>query len=136
MVCPYCSAPTDVVNSRSQKRNNQVWRRRRCQNCGAVFTTHESIDATKGFIVQNADGPVPFTPEKLFAEVLSCVRDRQNAYEAARELTATITQKVFKNASKGLILPQNISWEAGQVLKRFDKQVYLRFAAEHPSLQK
>jgi len=135
MVCPYCGATTDVVNSREQKRNNQIWRRRRCTGCQTVFTTHEAISLPLLFAVKRIDKPEVFEPDKILAELLVDLRHRSDAYEAAKELCASITQKVIKTASNGLILPQDISSCTAEVLKRFDKQAYLRFIAEHASLQ-
>ena len=136
MVCPYCGGATDVINSREQKKSNRVWRRRQCQACNTVFTTHESAYLEDLYMVGAApDKATQFDPNVLFAEIVSCLRHRQRSYSDAKEITAVTIQKCLKRASNGLIRPQDISQEAAQVLKRFDKQGYLRFYAEHPSLQ-
>lgn len=135
MVCYRCSGETEVFNSRTQKRNNQIWRRRRCVACGAVFTTHELIDISALFSVRGEDGPMPFTPDRLLSELIVVLRDRTRPYETAKELCATIMRNILKNASDGLISPQEISRQASKVLKRYDKQAWLRYYAEHPSLQ-
>lgn len=134
MVCPYCSGDTDVINSRSQKRNNQVWRRRRCLKCQAVFTTHELLFLPAIYSVNKGRSKEAFLPDKLFSELVVALRHRENAYEAAREVLAPILRNVTKTASKGLISPQAISLETGAVLKRLDRQAWLRYIAEHPSL--
>ena len=67
-------------------------------------------------------------------EVLSTLRDHKDAYIAAREITTTITQNLLKNAPEGLILAHNISLEVARTLKHFDRQAWLRYSAEHPSL--
>lgn len=136
MVCPYCLSETQVINSRPQTRSNQVWRRRRCNTCKAVFTTHEVIDFPSSFTVVKNNKLSPFTPDKLFREVLDKLKGNQKPYEAAREISATITQKVIKNASSGLISSQDISRAAAGTLKNFDRQAYLRFIADHPSADK
>lgn len=73
-------------------------------------------------------------PDKLFTEILLAVADRKDCYEAAREVTATIMQNLLKDAQTPLFSPQTISQEAAQVLKRLDKQAWMRYSAEHPSL--
>lgn len=134
MVCEYCGNSTSVINSRRQKRSNQIWRRRRCQGCGAVFTSHEAIYLPAAFSV-NAGGRVaPFEPDKLFGEILINLQGRKDVYTAARELSATITRNLLKNAVDGLISPQDISRQVAATLKRFDRSAYLRYLAEHPSL--
>lgn len=135
MVCAYCGGQTQVINSRSQKRNNQVWRRRSCLRCGALFTTHEAIHLGKSFTVAHGNQVEPFTSDKLFTEVLLAVADQPRCYEAARELTSTIIQNLQKKATRPLFEAQRISTEAASVLKRYNRRAYLRYVAEHPSLQ-
>lgn len=135
MICIYCSGETAVSNSRLQHRNNQVWRRRKCLKCGAVFTTHESILLEDSLSVERNGKIEKFSPDKLYTEVLLAVQDFPNCYSAARELSATITQKLLKGPSDGLIKAQDISFETSAVLKRFNKRAWLRFVAEHPSVQ-
>lgn len=51
MVCIYCSGETQVINSRPQKRLNNIWRRRKCTACEGIFTTSESPDLTSSLVV-------------------------------------------------------------------------------------
>lgn len=39
MTCPYCGSDTKVINSRPQE--DSVWRRRKCVDCKARFSTTE-----------------------------------------------------------------------------------------------
>jgi transcriptional repressor NrdR len=135
MVCVYCGSETRVTNSRLQKRNNQVWRRRHCEACGAIFTTHESVDLSQTFLVDSRASPSPFLPDLLYTELLLAMQDRKDAYVAAREVTSTVVQKLLKHPDKPLFKPTLISKTTSDVLKRFDKRSYLRYTAEHPSLQ-
>ena len=135
MVCIYCGGKTNVFNSRRQGRNNQVWRRRVCLACKATFTTQEAPVLAKAFSVSGGRQPSPFIPDRLFTEILLALQDREDCYEAARELTDTICQRLAKNAPDGLILASDISFEAAKVLKRFNRQAWLRFVSEHPSVQ-
>jgi len=135
MNCPYCNNDTSVVNSRLQKRSNQVWRRRRCKACGAVFTTLEAVDLPKMLIVDSGGHSGTFLPDKLYTDVLLALQDRKDCYEAAREVTYTVTQELLKLPDKPLFKPEQISRAAGGVLAKLDRRAYLRYAAEHPSLQ-
>jgi transcriptional repressor NrdR len=134
MNCVYCGNETRVTNSRLQKRSNQVWRRRRCKACKAVFTTLEAVDLPTTLIVDSRGRSEPFLPDKLYTEVLLALQDRKDCYEAAREVTNTIIKELLKLPDKPLFRSDQISRVAGAVLKRFDKRAYLRYAAEHPSL--
>jgi len=112
-----------------------VWRRRRCLKCHAAFTTHESAYLPAIFFVKRDDSIEPFIPDRLLAELIYMLRDAPKAYENAKELSSVIIRNVLKKTAEGLILPQVISLEASKVLKRFNKQAWLRYQAEHPSLQ-
>jgi transcriptional repressor NrdR len=135
MVCIYCGGETKVINSRHQKRNNQVWRRRQCLVCQSVFTTHEAVELASTLSVNDRGGLRPFLPDLLLKELMSALQDRKDAYTASGEILATIVRKLLTLPQKPVYLPADISKTAAEVLKRFDKQAYLRFVAEHPSLQ-
>jgi transcriptional repressor NrdR len=136
MVCAYCGGGTEVVNSRHQKRNNQVWRRRRCLICGGVFTTHEAADLSRVLMVEDQNGvPRPFLPDLLHAELLLAMQDRKDRYVASREVLGTIVRQLVRSPSHPLFQPTEISKTTAKVLKRFDQRTHLRYVAEHPSLQ-
>lgn len=134
MVCVYCGNETQVTNSRHQKRNNQVWRRRRCLKCRAVFTTIESTDYANALRVQDGSDFKPFLADLLYTEVLLALSDRKQAYIDAREVTATIIKALLQHKSSPLFSANEISQVTAGVLKRFDKQAWHRYAAEHPSV--
>jgi transcriptional regulator NrdR family protein len=124
-----------VANSRHQTRNNQIWRRRRCLRCKAVFTTHEAIDLSSTLLVKPAVGPSkPFLTDFLYTELLWALSHHKQPYTAAREVTSTVIMQLLK-LQQGSITTTDISQATSQVLKRFDKQAWLRYQAEHPSLQ-
>jgi transcriptional repressor NrdR len=135
MVCVYCGHETKVTNSRRQKRNNQVWRRRKCAVCKAVFTTHEAVDLPGTLLVQSGASTKPFLPDLLFTEVLLALQDRKNCYIDAREVTNTVIKQLLKLPENPLFAPRQISQAASKVLGRLDKRAQLRFVVEHPSLQ-
>jgi transcriptional repressor NrdR len=135
MVCVYCGGETKVTNSRHQKRNNQVWRRRQCLVCQAVFTTHESVELESALSVEQAGALRPFLPDLLLKELMSALQDRKDVSTASREVLATVVRKLLALPRKPVFYPTDISRAAAEVLKRFDKRAYLRYVAEHPSLQ-
>ena len=135
MRCLYCSADTEVTNSRLQRRNNNVWRRRQCKACRAVFTTHEAIDLSSTLLVQNRGSETPFLADLLFTDILMAMGDREDCYAAAREATHTVIRKLLKLPDKPLFEAKTISRAAAGVLLKLDKRAYLRYVSEHPSLQ-
>ena len=135
MVCVYCGNDTEVTNSRPQKRSNQIWRRRQCRACRAVFSTLEAVDLPKTLMVAYRASTMPFLPDKLYTEVLLALQDRKDCYEAAREITNTVIKQLLKLPDTPQFRPNQISQETAKVLKRFDRRAWLRYTAEHPSLQ-
>jgi transcriptional repressor NrdR len=135
MVCVYCGGETKVTNSRWQKRNNQVWRRRQCLACGAVFTTHEQIELESALSVEYNGQSTAFLPDLLLKDLMLALKDRKDAYTASREVLGVIVRKLLSLPQKPLFEPQDISKSTAEVLKRFDKRAHLRYIADHPSLQ-
>src|SRR3954470_4361969 len=109
MVCIYCGNDTQVINSRLQKRNNQIWRRRKCTVCQAVFTSLEGADLTSGLRVEQNGALRPFLTDYLFTEVLFAIQDQKNLYIDAREVTNTVIQQLLKSPSSPIFTPKEIS---------------------------
>lgn len=135
MVCIYCGGKTKVTNSRYQRRSNQVWRRRQCLACGSLFTSHEAIELEGAISVSRHGQLEAFKPDLLLEELHNAMRDRKDVHTASREVLATIVRKLLDLPQKPVFSPADVSKTAAGVLKRFDKQAYLRFVADHPSLQ-
>jgi transcriptional repressor NrdR len=133
MVCIYCGSETKVTNSRLQKRNNQVWRRRQCLSCASVSTTHEAIELESALSVESSGQNRPFLPDLLLKELMISLQDRKDVYTASREVFSTIVRKLLSLPQKPLYKPADISKTTAGVLRKFDKQAYLRYIAEHPA---
>ena len=135
MVCIYCGGETKVTNSRLQRRNNQVWRRRECLVCQSVFTTHESVELESALSV-NKDGQTePFLSDLLLKELMAALKHRKDVYTASREVLGTVVRKLLTLPQKPLFSPTDITKTTAGVLRRFDRQAYLRYLADHPSIQ-
>jgi len=135
MVCIYCGNQTKVINSRLQKRNNQVWRRRQCLVCQTVFTTHEAIELESVLSVSQNGQFSPFMPDLLLKELNQALQDRKDVYTASREVLGTVVTRLLALPQKPVFEPHDISKTASNVLKRFDRRAHLRYVADHPSLQ-
>ncbi len=132
MVCIYCSASTQVVNSRHQKRSNQVWRRRKCSQCNSIWTTTEATDYSQALTVQRKSGKFePFVREKLLISIYESCRHRPNALDDAHGLTATIIGKLLKHVHNASVTREIIIANASDVLKRFDNAASVHYDAYH-----
>ena len=133
MVCIYCSHGTSVVNSRLQRRVNQTWRRRKCQNCGATFTTHEAAAYEGSVAVKTVTGRlIPFTRDKLFVSLLKSCQHRSTAVNDASALTNTVISKLLPEVKDGFLPISSIIATAESVLKHFDKAAGVHYHAYHP----
>ena len=132
MICLYCSGETKVTNSRRQVRNNQIWRRRLCLVCGAVFTTHESIELESALFVEKNGRTTPFLPDLLLIELTRALKHRDDAYTAAREVLATIVKRLLALSQKPVFSASDVAKATTDVLKRFDRRAYQRYSADHP----
>ncbi len=131
MVCIYCHNDTSVENSRLQKRSNQVWRRRACKACRAVFTTHESIDYSSALLVLNNGSNQPFISDRLFASILTCMPHREDRFITAREATYTVISKLICQQTAASVSTDVIIETTTTVLKALDKKAYLHYTANH-----
>lgn len=132
MVCIYCSSKTEVFNSRHQKRLNQVWRRRRCVACQAVFTTIEGADTSQTISVEKNGRSEPFSRESLLITVYDSLKHRKSAIQDATALTATIVSIIHTLVSNATIDRDQIVETVGTVLERFDKVAAVHYRAFHP----
>ena len=133
MVCIHCSSETQVINSRHQKKLNQVWRRRSC-NSGHVFTTIEKADFSAVWRIKQANGRLsPFLRDKLFLSLLRSLGHRKTAVTDAGALADTITSRLAAPNNDGIIPVQQIITNTQVVLNRFDKAASVHYQAFHPS---
>jgi transcriptional regulator NrdR family protein len=132
MVCIYCSEPTQVVNSRHQKRSNQVWRRRKCLQCHSIWTTTEATDYSQALAIQRKSGKLePFVREQLFISVYESCKHRPSALDDAQALTATIIGKLLKHVHNASIPREIIITTTIGVLKHFDNVAGVHYDAYH-----
>lgn len=132
MVCVHCRQETQVINSRPQRRSNQVWRRRRCNNCHAVFSTLERPDYEATWLVKESSGQLsPFLPDKLFLSLYNSLLHRPTAIADARALTDTVTGRLLKEVDNAIINTATIVTATDSVLKRFDDAAAVHYRAFH-----
>jgi transcriptional regulator NrdR family protein len=123
MVCIYCGGLTTIINSRQQRRLNRKWRRRKCQTCGQIFTTIESIPENNSFMIKRSpDDPrlQPFSRDKLFVSIYRSCEYRPTALSDAGSLTDTVISQLQSKVENSCIPLSIIQQQASITLKRFD----------------
>lgn len=132
MVCIYCGGKTQVTNSRLQKRLNHTWRRRQCSECGAVFTTEETVELAGSLMVGPTRGPLrPFSRDKLFISIWRALGHRETALYDAAALTATTIGKLLHGGTRAAIPATDISRVTHETLERFDTAAAVQYRAYH-----
>ena len=133
MVCIYCGSETKVTNSRLQKRDNQVWRRRQCLGCDNTFTTHEIADLGGSVVVRySVKDLAPFARDILFVSIFESCKHRKQAAADASALTQTIISHLRPHIAEGLLERDIIAAVAAATLERFDSSAATIYRAYHP----
>lgn len=131
MVCVYCGGDTRVVNSRMKKRENQVWRRRRCGSCHAVFSTEEAPRLAQAWRVRSTGHLEPFSRDKLFLSLYRSCEHRRTALGDAKGLTETVISRLAAYVRDGTVRNSDITGVTQVALNRFDKAASVHYAARH-----
>jgi len=136
MICIHCDGDTKVTNSRLRKRSNQVWRRRQCLRCKAVFTTDETVHYETAWTVKDKTGSYqPFMPDKLLLSLYRSLQHRSTALSDATELSQTIIKKLRPEFVDSCIESYSIAQTAQVALNRFDKAASTHYDAYHQRIR-
>jgi transcriptional regulator NrdR family protein len=130
MECILCNGATKITNSRPQRRLNRVWRRHCCTVCGCIFTSSESFDESKMWVVKHKNGLIdPFIREDLFLSVYNSCKHRPSAITDAKNLTDTVIGKLLKLNLGTEISVKDLGRVAHNVLLHFDKVAAIYYEA-------
>lgn len=137
MVCLYCGGRTRVVNSRLQRHQNAVWRRRACEACKSAFTTHERPALNQSVLVRSRQQKKlqPFSRDRLFLSLVEACKHRSRAIVECDALTRTVIAGVMQSVDHGVIERATIVAAARTVLGNFDTVAASVYAAYHPAGQ-
>jgi len=132
MFCINCFHPTtNVTNSRPNKKQPVVWRRRHCTACGTTFTTRERPALAENKKIQRPDGTLEiFNLGKL---VLSIAKSFSHSPKEAEYSSIWLAQTVEDTLStqRETIITDDIEAATHQVLKNFDELAAVQYAAQH-----
>src|SRR5688572_30015346 len=129
MICPFClHTKTSVYNSRTTKKINEIWRRRRCETCGNEFTTRERAQADTIIRVRNGKTTIPYLQSRLLLSLLRACDHRQDD-EAIFYLIEAVHQALFKQAASKdqVVTTSEIADITSEILQRFDPIAYVKY---------
>jgi transcriptional regulator NrdR family protein len=132
MFCINCfHKNTAVVNSRPNKKQPHIWRRRKCSDCGHTFTTYERPSLSDNTPVQLDNGTQDrFNLGRL---VLSIAKAFNHSPSQAKNNALWLAQTVEDTLSveRQHITPEDITATTHQVLKRYDEMGAMQYAIQH-----
>ena len=132
MFCVNCFHPTtSVTNSRPNKKQPLIWRRRRCQKCGTIFTTHERPSLADNKAVQLPDGKEEiFNLGKLIISISKAFAHLPKEASYNSLWLAQTVEDTLSSQSQ-VIPPGDIEAATQDVLRRFDELAAVQYAARH-----
>jgi transcriptional repressor NrdR len=132
MFCINCfHTNTTVANSRPQKKQSAVWRRRTCKNCGETFTTYERPSLADNKPVMLPGGKTDtFNLGKLIISIAKAFTHtpKEAEYNA---LWLAQTAEDTLSTQREVVTPDDIAAITHGVLKRFDELAAVQYAARH-----
>jgi len=129
MRCPYCFEDNDkVIDSRPNKDNDAIRRRRLCNKCGKRFTTYEYTEKFPLQIIKKDGRREDFKREKILTGLLIACRKRRvpmkKIEKTADEIHDLLIRKEQNEISSAII---------GELimdkLQELDQVAYVRFAS-------
>lgn len=132
MFCINCfHTNTSVANSRPNKKQPSVWRRRKCSKCGTIFTTYERPSLADNTPINLSDGRQDtFNLGRLILSIAGAfthnpAEGQYNALWLAQTVEDTLSTE------RTSITPQDIEATTHQVLKKYDELAAIQYAAQH-----
>lgn len=134
MKCPFCRGETtDVFNTRPTKFGTQIWRRRRCLDCGESFTTYEQADLGFLKVTKKGGHNERYSRAKLFSGIYGAFLDVKSKQTTVDAVTETIEAKLLDN-KQAIISSQQIAEIVLQTLRHYSTSAFLRYLANQTNL--
>jgi len=129
MKCPFCGKlNTRVVDSRPDKVDFQVRRRRECRKCSKRFTTHEKFVQIPIIIVKKDGRREDFNREKVLNGIKKACEKRAISINLIEETVDTI-ERDLRETSEREIPAKLVGEKIIKALKEIDDVAYVRFAS-------
>ena len=132
MFCINCfHSSTAVSNSRPNKKQPQVWRRRTCKKCQTTFTTYERPSLADNMPISLTDGTTDtFNLGKLILSIAKAFTHSPNDAQYSSLWLAQTVEDTLSTERKSLTI-EDIEATTHQVLKKFDELAAVQYAAQH-----
>ncbi len=129
MKCPYCESVEDkVVDSRSNKEENAIRRRRECLSCGRRFTTYEYVELYKTDVIKSDGRREPFIRDKVFNGIRIACTKRSISITQMEDLVDAVELEI-RALGEREVSTKVIGELVISKLKDIDEVAYVRFAS-------
>lgn len=135
MKCPFCgNRDTNVRDSRSVNKGAFIKRRRFCGECGAKFTTFETIQLKEIKVIKKNGSCESFDREKAVRSVEVALRKRPVTRERVDELMNCVIYKI-ERIHDAKITAKLIGELIMEQLATLDKVAFIRFASVYMNFE-
>ena len=129
MRCPYCGhTESKVIDSRPTEDVSSIKRRRVCEQCGARFTTYETVEMQPIMVVKKDKTREEFNKNKLLSGVIKACHKRPVTSAQLDALAKDIEMEI-RNSYRGEIPSDVLGEMVMERLSRLDQIAYVRFAS-------
>ena len=126
VMCPSCTSPTRVLESRPAEGGASVRRRRECPGCGRRFTTYEHRERDPLYVRKRSGKRQLFDRTKLRAALLHAAHKRPVSSADVERLVERIESAV--NDGGGELAAERVGELCLDGLRELDMGAYLQFA--------
>ncbi|MEN8211185.1 MAG: transcriptional regulator NrdR [Thermodesulfobacteriota bacterium] len=129
MKCPFCGKlNTRVIDSRPDKIEFQVRRRRECRRCSERFTTHEKFVQVPIIIIKKDGRREDFNREKVLNGIKKACEKRAISINLIEE-TVDAIERDLRETNEREIPAKLVGEKIIKALKKIDDVAYVRFAS-------
>lgn len=135
MICPFCSHPDQkVLDSRDAREGQSIRRRRECLECGRRFTTFETYERPRLFVVKRDGTRQEFNSEKILNSMLLACGKRPVPVERLRIAASQIERDLFQEFEDE-VPSTEVGERVMRVLRAIDTVAYVRFASVYQEFE-
>ena len=127
--CPSCGyLESKVIDSRPTDEGRSIRRRRECLECGARFTTFETLESYPILVIKKNGTREAFDRTKIMNGLIKACQKRPVTMEQLEKVVSDIENEL-QNSLNHEIQSQKIGEMIMDKLKKIDEVAYVRFAS-------
>lgn len=135
MKCPFCHQTENrVIDSRLNRDNNMIRRRRQCLKCRRRFTTYERIEETMPLVIKKDGRRESYDRVKIVSGLRRACEKRPVSINTIEAIADRI-ERVIQERGEKEIASSVIGEAAMRELHDIDQVAYVRFASVYRSFK-